>query len=210
MVNEKKARVYPLKEKAAHSVGYVQAINADQIEKNKDADYKNGDLVGKTGLEKIYEKVLRGKNGYEIYIANKNGEKKTLISTAVKNGEDLKLTIDSDMQNLLYDELSKDAGAAVAMNPKTGEVLALVSTPSYNPNDFVMGLSQDLWKNLNEDKKKTLYNRLQSNLCPGSVFKPVTAAVWLKSQKIDKEVSKNISGLKWQKDKRITDNQQIL
>lgn len=76
MVNEKKARVYPLKEKAAHSVGYVQAINADQIEKNKDADYKNGDVVGKTGLEKIYEKVLRGKNGYEIYIANKNGEKR--------------------------------------------------------------------------------------------------------------------------------------
>nr|WP_242859890.1 penicillin-binding transpeptidase domain-containing protein [Clostridium drakei] len=202
MVNEKKARVYPLKEKAAHLVGYVQAINADEIEKNKDSDYKNGDVVGKTGLEKIYEKVLRGKNGYEIYIVNKDGKKKkTLISTAVKNGEDLKLTIDSDMQNLLYEELSKDAGAAVAMNPKTGEVLALVSTPSYNPNDFVMGLSQDLWKNLNEDKKKPLYNRFQSNLCPGSVFKPVTAAIGLKTKSIDEEVSKNISGLKWQKDK---------
>ncbi|MBV7276822.1 penicillin-binding transpeptidase domain-containing protein [Clostridium sp. PL3] len=202
MVNKKKARVYPLKEKAAHLVGYIQTINADEMEKNKEEDYKKSDIIGKTGLEKIYEKILRGKDGCEIYIVDKSGKrKKSLISKAKKDGEDLKLTIDSDMQSLLYDELSKDAGAAVAMDPKTGEVLALVSTPSYNPNDFVMGISEDLWKSLNEDEKKPLYNRFQSNLCPGSVFKPVTAVIGLKTKKIDEEVSKDISGLKWQKNK---------
>jgi cell division protein FtsI/penicillin-binding protein 2 len=202
MVNEKKARVYPLKEKAAHLVGYIQAISAEEIEKNKEEGYRKDDIIGKTGLEKIYEKTLRGKNGYEIYVVDKNNKKKkSLISKAVQNGEDLKLTIDADMQSLLYDELSKDAGTSVAMNPKTGEVLALVSTPSYDPNNFVMGMSQDLWNSLNEDKKKPLYNRFQSNLCPGSVFKPVTAAIGLKTKKIDAEISKNISGLRWQKDK---------
>ncbi|MBU3093074.1 penicillin-binding transpeptidase domain-containing protein [Clostridium sp. CF011] len=202
MVNEKKARVYPLKEKAAHLIGYIQAISAEEIEKNKEEGYRKDDIIGKTGLEKIYEKTLRGKNGYEIYVVDKNNKKKkSLISKAVQNGEDLKLTIDADMQSLLYDELSKDAGTSVAMNPKTGEVLALVSTPSYDPNNFVMGMSQDLWKSLNEDKKKPLYNRFQSNLCPGSVFKPVIAAIGLKTKKIDAEISKNILGLRWQKDK---------
>lgn len=202
MVNKKKARVYPLKEKAAHLVGYIQTISADEMKKNGEENYNKSDIIGKTGLEKIYEKVLRGKDGYEIYIVDKSGKrKKSLVSKAVKDGEDLKLTIDSDMQSLLYDELSKDAGTAVAMNPKTGEVLSLVSTPSYNPNDFVMGISQDLWKSLNEDKKKPLYNRFQSNLCPGSVFKPVTSAIGVKTKKIDEKVSKDISGLKWQKNK---------
>lgn len=202
MVNDKKARVYPLKEKAAHLVGYTQAISAEELEKNKDDGYKNGDIIGKTGLEKIYEKTLRSKNGYEIYVVDKDNKKKsTLITKAPQDGEDLKLTLDADMQSFIYDQLSNDAGTAVAMNPKTGEVLALVSTPSYNPNDFVLGMSQDLWNSLNEDKKKPLYNRFQSNLCPGSVFKPIIAAIGLKTNKIDPEVSKNISGLKWQKDK---------
>ncbi len=202
MVNNKKARVYPLKEKAAHLVGYIQTISVEEIEKNKEEGYKKNDIIGETGLEKIYEKTLRGKNGYEIYVVDKNNKKKkSLISKAMQDGKDLKLTIDADMQSLLYDELSKDAGTAVAMNPKTGQVLALVSTPSYNPNDFVLGMSQDLWKSLNEDKKKPLYNRFQSNLCPGSVLKPVIAAVGLKTKKIDAEISKNISGLRWQKDK---------
>ena len=110
MVNEKKARVYPLKEKAAHLIGYIQAISAEEIEKNKEEGYKKDDIIGKTGLEKIYEKTLRGKNGYEIYVVDKNNKKKkSLISKAVQNGEDLKLTIDANMQSLLYDELSKDA-----------------------------------------------------------------------------------------------------
>lgn len=92
---------------------------------------------------------------------------------------------------------------AVSMNPKTGEVLSLVSTPSFDPNDFVMGMSEDMWNSLNEDSRRPFYNRFQSNVVPGSVFKPVTAAIALKGKKLDPEVSKNITGLKWQKRQQL-------
>ncbi|SFC21708.1 penicillin-binding transpeptidase domain-containing protein [Clostridium uliginosum] len=201
MVNNKDARIYPLNVQAAHLTGYVQNINAEELEKNKGAEYTKSSVIGKTGLEKIYENKLRGIDGVEIYIQDKDGKKKTsIISKAVKNGSNVKLTIDSNMQSLLYKELENDKGASVAMNPDTGEVLALVSAPGYDPNDFVMGLSDDKWKSLNEDINKPLYNRFQSNVAPGSVFKPITAVIGVDSAKIDPNINKNISGLSWQKD----------
>ncbi|SFA95268.1 penicillin-binding protein [Clostridium frigidicarnis] len=201
MINDKAARVYPLGEGAGHLTGYVQNISMEELEKYKDDEYRSDSVIGKSGLEKIYEEQLRGIDGFEIYIVDKNDKKKvTLLSKEVKNGKDIQLTIDSEMQSLVYTELLNDAGASVAMNPNTGEVLALVSSPSYNPNDFIMGMSEDKWKSLNEDSKKPLYNRFQSNLCPGSVFKPFTAAIGLDVNSIDPDENKNISGLKWQKD----------
>jgi penicillin-binding protein len=86
------------------------------------------------------------------------------------------------------------------MNPGTGEMLAMVSAPSYNPNDFVLGMADVKWKALNEDKKRPLYNRFESRFVPGSVFKPITAAIGLESSKLDSGAAKSISGLKWQKD----------
>ncbi|MFL0194921.1 penicillin-binding transpeptidase domain-containing protein [Clostridium sp. WILCCON 0269] len=198
-INNKKARVYPLKAAAAHLSGYVQEVTAEDLKSNK--NYNPGDVIGKIGVEKIYDSILRAENGYEIYIVDKsNNKKKVLAKREVHNGKDIKLTIDSKIQSLLYDQLKEDAGMAVSMNPKTGEVLALVSTPAFDPNDFVMGMSPDVWNSLNEDKKRPFYNRFQSNIVPGSVFKPVTAAIGLKSNKLNPQVSKNISGLKWQKD----------
>ncbi|WP_406543387.1 penicillin-binding transpeptidase domain-containing protein [Clostridium ljungdahlii] len=194
-----KERVYPLKNAAAHLTGYVHKVTAEELKTNK--NYGPDDIIGKSGLEQIYESTLRAQNGYEIYIVDKNNKKKkTLIKRKVHNGKDIKLTIDSKIQSLLYNELQQDAGMGVSMNPKTGEVLALVSTPSFDPNDFVMGMSSDTWKTLNEDKRRPLYNRFQSNVVPGSVFKPITAAIGLKDGKLNPQVSKNISGLKWQKD----------
>ena len=153
-INDKDARIYPLGIKAAHLTGYIQTINADELEKHKDEEYTENSLIGKAGLEKAYEEKLRGIDGTEIYIQNNEGGKKaSLISKEVKNGEDIKLTIDSNMQSLLYGQLEKDKGSSVAMNPNTGEVLALVSTPSYNPNDFVLGMSKDKWNSLNNDPK---------------------------------------------------------
>jgi penicillin-binding protein len=201
-INDKDARIYPLGIQAAHLTGYIQTINADELEKNEGEEYNENSLIGKSGLEKSYEKSLRGIDGVEIYIQNKDGEKKLSLATKeVKNGEDLKLTIDSNMQRILYNELEKDKGSSVAMNPNTGEVLALVSTPSYNPNDFVLGMNKEQWNSLNNDPSKPLYNRFQATATPGSAFKPITAVIGLDTKKLDASTNKNISGLSWQKDK---------
>ena len=104
------------------------------------------------------------------------------------------------MQCLLYSQLEKDKGSAVAMNPNTGEVLALVSTPAYNPNDFILGMSNDKWNSLNNDSNKPLYNRFQGTAAPGSSFKPITAAIGVDTKKLDPNADKKISGLSWKKD----------
>lgn len=201
MVVDKASRIYPLGEGAAHLTGYVQNINAEELEKNKDAGYNDNSIIGKAGLESIYESKLRGIDGYSVVIKDKFSKvKETVATKEVVNGTNLKLTIDIDMQQLLYGELANDAGASVAMNPTTGEVLALVSTPTYNPNDFVLGMSTTKWNQLNEDPKKPLYNRFQSNVSPGSVFKPITAAIGIDNKSIDINEDKKITGLKWQKD----------
>lgn len=200
-VNDKDARIYPLGVKAAHLTGYVQTINAEELEKHKDEEYNENSAIGKAGLEKTYEETLRAVDGAEIYIQNKDGVKKSsIITKEAKDGADLKLTIDSNMQSLLYSQLEKDKGLSVAMNPNTGEVLALVSSPSYNPNDFVLGMSNDKWNTLNNDQSKPLYNRFQGTSAPGSSFKPITAVIGLDTKKLDPNADKKISGLSWKKD----------
>lgn len=201
LINDKKARVYPLGEKAAHLTGYVQNVTAEDLENNKDKGYTSNSVIGKAGLESIYEDTLRGTNGAEIYIVDKNGDKKEeILLLNVKDGEDVKLTIDINTQIALYDEIKDDNGASVAMNPSTGEVLALVSTPSYDPNNFVMGMSTSKWDSLNNDENKPFFNRFQNTVVPGSVFKPIIAAIGLDNKTIDVNENKDISGLKWQKD----------
>lgn len=199
-VNDKDARIYPLGVKAAHLTGYIKTINAEELEKHKDEEYNENSIIGKAGLEKIYEESLRAIDGAEIFIQSKEGEKKTsLITKEPKDGTDLKLTIDSDMQSLLYGQLEKDKGLSVAMNPNTGEVLALVSTPAYNPNDFILGMSNDKWNSLNNDPNKPMYNRFQGTATPGSSFKPITAVIGLDTKKIDPNADKKITGLSWKK-----------
>lgn len=199
-INDKDSRVYPLGEQAAHLVGYIQTINKDELDKHKDQEYNDSSVIGKAGLEKAFEDTLRGIDGAEIYIQGKDGEKKkSLISKEVKDGADLKLTIDANLQSLIYNQLGNDKAASVAMNPNTGEVLALVSTPSYNPNDFVLGMPNDKWTNLNNDPNKPLYNRFQAAIVPGSSFKPITAVIGVDTKKIDPNADKNIKGLSWKK-----------
>jgi penicillin-binding protein len=199
-VNDKDSRIYPLGVKAAHLTGYIQTINAEELEKHKDEEYNENSLIGKAGLEKTYEQSLRAIDGAEIFIQSKEGEKKSsIITKEAKDGADLKLTIDNNMQSLLYNELEKDKGLSVAMNPNTGEVLALVSTPSYNPNDFILGMSNDKWNSLNNDPNKPMYNRFQGTATPGSSFKPITAVIGLETKKLDPNADKKITGLSWKK-----------
>ncbi|WP_143315154.1 penicillin-binding transpeptidase domain-containing protein [Clostridium sp. HBUAS56017] len=201
LLNDKDSRIYPLGAQAAHLTGYVQAINADELEQNKDKHYNQNSLIGKAGLEKLYEDTLRSNDGEEILIVDSKGSKvSSVLSKEVENGKDIKLTIDSSLQSSLYTDLSQDKGASVAMNPNTGEVLALVSAPGYDPNDFVLGMSNDKWNSLNNDPNKPLYNRFKSTVAPGSTFKPITGAIGLDTKTLDPEADKKISGLSWKKD----------
>lgn len=142
-ITSSEARVYPSGEALSHITGYVQNITAEELEENAGKGYTQNSIIGKTGLEKKYEEVLRGTDGVEIYIEDENGNKKSTIAKKdVVNGENVKLTIDSCLQNKLYNELKDNEGFLAMMNPTTGEILALVSTPSYNANDFVLGISR--------------------------------------------------------------------
>ncbi len=117
-----------------------------------------------------------------------------------EDGTDVKLTIDADLQQMLYQQFQEDEGCSVAMNPYTGEVLALVSTPSYDSNDFIRGMSAQRWNSLNEDEKQPMYNRFRQVWCPGSSFKPVVAAIGLKTGTLDPGEDFGNEGLSWQKD----------
>ena len=201
MISDVEVREYPLGEAAAHLVGYVQSVTAEDLEEHAGEGYTDNSVIGRSGMEGLFEKELKGQNGCRIYIVNSEGkEKEELACILVQHGQDIKLTIDASLQIALYEQFQEDKSCSVAMNPYTGEVLALVSTPSYDNNDFIMGLSSEQWTALNDDEDKPMYNRFRQVWCPGSTFKPVTAAVGLESGAIDPNEDYGKVGLSWQKD----------
>ena len=201
MISDTEVREYPLGEAAAHLVGYVQSVTAEDLENHAGEGYTANSVMGKSGMEGLFEKELKGQNGCSIYIVDSDGNKKTeLASIFVQDGKDIQLTIDADLQRSLYVQFKEDKSCSVAMNPYTGEVLALVSTPSYDNNDFILGLSNEQWTTLNEDENKPMYNRFRQVWCPGSTFKPIIAAIGLESGAIDPMEEYGNEGLSWQKD----------
>ena len=200
-INSVEARTYPLGEEAAHLIGYVQAINEEELNERAGEGYNSNSVIGKAGLELTYEDTLRGIDGVEIYIVDEEENRlKTLAKQDKKDGTDVKLTIDSTIQKQLYDQMKNDKGLFVVMEPTTGELLAAVSTPSYNSNDFVIGLTNEQWEELNNNEAKPLFNRFLQSYCPGSTFKPITAAIGLTTGKLTEDTTFSYSGLKWQKD----------
>ena len=200
IIGDEESRVYPLAEDAAHLVGYVQGISAEDLETRKNKGYDEYSVIGKSGLERLYEQRLHGIDGEKIVIYNEDGnEKAVLAETPQKDGEDIHLTIDARLQSALYDTYRNDKSCTAAINPKTGEVLALVSTPSYDSNDFVVGMSENRWKELNEDKDSPMYNRFAQSWCPGSSLKPIVGAIGITSDRLDPEKDMGHSGLSWQK-----------
>ena len=196
-----KGRTYPLGEASAQLVGYVQTITADELEKNRGKGYTATSVIGKAGLEKQYEDRLKGKDGVEIYIEGEDGKRKTDIAKIdVQNGETIKLTIDSTIQTKLYNELKDNEGFFVVMHPKTGALLALVSTPSYNPNSFTLGMGTDEWNNIKNDERNPMLTRYLQSYCPGSTFKPITGAIGLTTETLSTEDTFQYSGLSWKKD----------
>ena len=194
-------RTYPYDKVASHVVGYVQNVNAEDLKKHKNEGYNSTSVIGRSGIEAVYEKQLRGSSSGKIDLVDKNDKViKNLCALEIdKSPQDITLTIDIDLQQSLYNEYQNDKSASVALNPKTGEVLALVSTPSYSNNDFVLGLSTDKWNALNNDSNQPLMSRYKQTYTPGSTMKPITAAIGLETKTIDPDKDLGAKD-KWQKD----------
>lgn len=191
------ARFYPYGEAAAHLTGYIGSITAEQLEELKDEGYSSQSLVGKAGLEQVFESRLKGETGYTIYV---EGTDKIIAEKPPENGEDIQVTIDGELQKQLFDQLNGEAGTAVAMDPLTGETLALVSSPSYNPNEFIYGLSSSQYAALSDHPQKPLMARFNKTFSPGSSLKPIIASIGLNAGKLDPDAEKQITGLTWKKD----------
>lgn len=201
MISDTQVRTYPLGEAAAHLIGYVQNVTAEDLEEHAGEGYTTDSVIGRSGMESLFEKKLKGQDGCRIYIIDGEGnEKEELACIPVQDGEDIRLTIDARLQISIYKQFKDDKSCSVAMNPYTGEVLALVSTPSFDNNCFIMGLSTEEWNALNENENMPMYNRFRQVWCPGSAFKPVTAAVGLESGVIDPDEDYGTEGLSWQQD----------
>lgn len=196
------SRVYPDGQASGHLTGYVGPITADLLKKYPNAGYSDTSVIGRAGLEQLFENQLRQHDGATIVLLNSSGAQKGIIArTAPKNGQNVQLTIDQTVQDALFQEMKSNSGTAAAINPKTGDILGLVSAPSYDPNSFALGISSSAYTKLNNDPMKPLQNRFTAASAPGSVFKPVTAAIALDHQAINPAQSVAINGLKWQNDK---------
>ncbi|HHU19875.1 MAG TPA: penicillin-binding transpeptidase domain-containing protein [Bacilli bacterium] len=192
-------RSYPYGESLAHLIGYVGQINEEELENDEDGVYSQTDLIGKRGIEQLFEARLRGEAGIRIIVESETSK----IGIAEKPpvpGEDIHLTIDADLQEMIFQAYDGDAGTAAAIDPHSGETLALVSSPSFDPHDFTYGISQAKYNDLVENPDQPILNRFASTYSPGSAFKPITAMVGLKDGAITQEDRIEINGLTWSRD----------
>jgi len=164
----------------SHAAGYVGEVSEQQIEASN-GKLRPGDFAGKTGLERQYNDQLQGTDGMRRVVVNSIGkEVERLATQEAIPGKQIQLTIDYDLQQVAEQSLGQRPGAVVALDPRTGEVLAMVSRPTPDPNDFAVRIPAEEWKKLNDDPLHPLLNRaIQAQLAPGSVFKIVTATAML-------------------------------
>jgi penicillin-binding protein 2 len=170
-------RLYPRNGFVAHLIGYVGEVTEDMLNQPQFELYTPGDVVGVSGVEKQYNGILMGKNGSRRAIVNSHGrEVSRLDETPAEPGKQLKLTLDLDLQIAAEQAIEGKNGAIVAMDPHTGEILAMVSRPTFDPNDFAVKISRDEWNKLVNDPDKPLLNKaIQAQLAPGSTFKIIMA-----------------------------------
>ncbi|MEL7058725.1 MAG: penicillin-binding protein 2 [Acidobacteriota bacterium] len=179
-------RLYRYAHQTAHLLGYLGEVDSAQIARSG-SSYRGGDQVGKRGLERQYEASLRGTRGEQVVVVDSHGQTvNELGREPALPGVDLVTTLDLDLQQEAARQLEGKVGAIVAMDPRTGGILAMVSAPSFDPNLFARGLSRDDWKALTHDPRKPLQNRaIQNTYPPGSVFKIVMAAAGLELNQLD-------------------------
>lgn len=191
------SRMYPLGEAAAHLTGYVGEVTAEDIESNP--TLQTGDTVGKAGLEAAFDERLRGIKGGQIYIETESGEnKKVLVESEKKDGENIRLTIDMDLQKEMYDQLQGEPGAAVVMAPDSGELLVAASSPSYDPQLFVEGISNEQYQKYTDDEDSPFLARYAQRYAPGSTFKILTSMIGLDLGITSPDKTHRIEGLEWQ------------
>src|SRR5579863_4545832 len=170
---EGERRLYPRDGFASHLIGYVGEVSEDDLNQARYAAYEPGDVVGKAGVEEEYDQLLRGQNGSRDVIVDSHGREVGFLGiTHAIPGQDLRLTIDNDLQRAAELALGDRNGAIVAMDPRNGEILAMVSRPSFDPNAFAIKIDRAEWNRLITDPDHPLLNKaIQAQLAPGSTFK---------------------------------------
>jgi penicillin-binding protein 2 len=174
-------RLYPRDGFAAHLIGYVGEVSEEDLNNPRYASYEPGDVVGKAGVEETYDQLLRGEDGSRDVVVDSHGREVGYLRTQhAIPGQDLKLTIDIDLQRTAELALGDANGAVVAMDPRNGEILALVSHPSYDPNAFAVRINRADWNQLITNPNHPLMNKaIQDQLAPGSTFKIIMSAAGL-------------------------------
>ena len=182
-VQQLPTRYYPAGEVAAHLFGYVAEVSDTQLASAEFQNVRSGSVVGKSGIEQAYNQFLMGHDGARRVVVDSIGrEIDTIGEVAPNEGRQLQLTLDYDVQQAAEDAFAVAGfnGAAVVLDPRSGEILALVSLPAYDPNAFALGIDQETWDALNQDSLRPLHNRaMQGRYSPGSTFKIVMAVAAL-------------------------------
>jgi len=178
---DEERRLYPRDGFAAHLIGYVGEVSEEDLNNSRYAAYQPGDVVGKAGVEETYDELLRGQDGSRDVVVDSHGREVAFFRTQhATPGQDLKLTIDLDLQRVAELALGEASGAVVVMDPRNGEILALVSHPSYDPNAFAVRINRADWSRLITDPRHPLMNKaIQDQLAPGSTFKIIMSAAGL-------------------------------
>jgi penicillin-binding protein 2 len=180
LINEQR-RLYPANGFLAHLIGYVGDVSEDMLQSPQYAYYTPGDVVGRSGVEETYDQILRGTDGsHDVLVDSHGREVGVLGNEPAIAGKDLRLTIDLDVQRAAENALGDRNGAIVALDPHTGEVLAMVSRPIFDPNRFAVKIGRDDWNKLVTDPDKPLLNKaIQAQLAPGSTFKVIMSVAGL-------------------------------
>ena len=188
-------RLYPRNGFMAHLIGYVGEVTEDMLNQPQFELYNPGDVVGVSGVERQYNNILMGTNGARRALVNSHGREVGLLGeTDAIPGKQLKLTVDIDLQIAAEEALEGNNGAIVAMDPRTGEILAMVSRPTFDPNDFAVRVSRDQWSKLVNDEDHPLLNKaIQAQLAPGSTFKIIMATAGLQ-EGIAQDMKVNCTG----------------
>ncbi len=195
-IEETSKRAYPLGDFMSHVLGYVGEVSKKQLEELSSLGYKMGDMVGKMGVERLKETTLRGTKGGSLIETDALGRMvREVTKVPPVNGETVSLTLDYRLQEIVEAELEGIRGAIACLDPKNGDVLAMASAPSFDPNLFVDGISGEVWNSLLSDPNKPLVNRVVSGLYPmGSVFKVVVAIAALEEGVTDEKEMVNCTG----------------
>ncbi|HZN55121.1 MAG TPA: penicillin-binding protein 2 [Candidatus Polarisedimenticolaceae bacterium] len=196
-VEETALRDYPDGPAVAHAMGYVGEVNETQLAKISDGSLQQGDIVGKSGIERQYDEILRGRRGWKLVTVNSLGRPfgSSQPGRIPEDGRPLRLTIDKRLQRALVEALAEEVGSGIFMDPSTGEVLALASTPGYDPNVFTAPVSHTTWTSLLSDPRRPLNDRaISSFYAPGSTFKVLMTVVGLETGAISPSTTVSCSG----------------